>query len=425
MYVFAGVLPAFVAVLAMLSASSASVITELSLDDAVEQAVSVDPRIQSAAAHWQVVTAETQARMTPADPELELEFEGMASAFDVSSHDERSIGLTQRLALPMAWFHNRAATHATTDAVRLEHVDAARLDVVLETATAYLDVLLAERLLILSSDDLERAENLAHMARRRRDIGGAPLLAALRAEVESGRANLRVADGQDAVAAARARLNTLLDLPLDADVALTDQLEVHHIDREETALHDLALAQRPDIVAAALHQQAASRATRAARASVLPAVDLGLFRHDIDAAGAPTTWRLKATVEVPLWAARQQRSKIAVAQARFRQLEHDLTEVRRRAKLAVNSAYRDYTRTHRTLTLLDDGLLREAGAAYEAARRSWEQGQAPQVDVIDAQRTLTEVRMDHTRAIHMHEIARHTLIRAVGGHLDTDGGSDR
>lgn len=94
MYVFAGVLPALVAVLAMLSTSSASVSPELYLDDAVKQAVSVDPRIQSAAARWQVVTAETQARLAPADPELELEFEGMASAFDIGSHDERSIGLT-------------------------------------------------------------------------------------------------------------------------------------------------------------------------------------------------------------------------------------------------------------------------------------------------------------------------------------------
>ncbi len=425
MYPNAGPLPALIAVLMMLSASSASVTPPLSLDHAVAQAVSVAPRIQSATARWRVVTAETQARLGPADPELELEFEGMMSAFDLSSHEERSIGLTQRLAMPLSWFHERAAGRSTADAVHLEHVDRARLDVTLETATAYLDVLLAEHLLALARNDLTQAEDLAHMARRRRDVGGAPMLASLRAEVEAGRANLRVADGQDGLAAARARLNTLLDLPLDADVELSDRLEVHHLERSETALRDRALAQRPDIVAAVLHQQAAQLATRAARVGVLPAVDLGVFRHDIDAPGAPTTWRLEATVEVPLWAARQQRSAITVARARSRQLENDLIELRRRARLAVNTAYRDYTRTHRTLALFADGLLREAGAAYEAARRSWEQGQAPQVDVIDAQRTLTEVRMDHVRAIHRHEVARHALVRAVGGPFDPDGGSDR
>ena len=136
MYPNAGPLPALIAVLMMLSASSASVTPPLSLDHAVAQAVSVAPRIQSATARWRVVTAETQARLGPADPELELEFEGMMSAFDLSSHEERSIGLTQRLAMPLSWFHERAAGRSTADAVHLEHVDRARLDVTLETATA-------------------------------------------------------------------------------------------------------------------------------------------------------------------------------------------------------------------------------------------------------------------------------------------------
>lgn len=128
----------------------------------------------------------------------------------------------------MAWLHNRAAARATTDAVRLEHVAVARLDVVLETATAYLDVLLAERLLTLARSDLARAEDLAHKARRGRDVGGAPLLAALRAEEISSERDYLAARQELAEARIRRRAAEQMLLALAVAADGLDGPHLHH-----------------------------------------------------------------------------------------------------------------------------------------------------------------------------------------------------
>lgn len=393
----------------------------LSLDDAVQQALATHPRIKAALARWQGADALARATTPPADPELELEIEGMSSALGIGNHVERSIGVTQRFALPMAWHHGRAAARASADAVLHGDLEVARLEVILEAATTYLDVQLAERLLALARSDHKRATHLSRLAQRRRDIAGAPALDALRAEVEANRAAVRVANRQDDVADMQARLNALLDRELDTPVGLMDSLAARHLDPDETRLRQRAFRRRPAVTAAVHRHEAARRQARATRASVLPAVDVGLFRHDLDALGAPSTWRLSVAVELPLWAAGRQRSTAEAAGADALRLGHELARTRRQVELEVNTTVRRYIGTHRTLSLLEEELLREASAVHAAARRSWEQGQASQVDVINAQRTLHEIQMEHARAIHEHEIARHTLIRAVGAPLDSDG----
>jgi cobalt-zinc-cadmium efflux system outer membrane protein len=425
MKVLRGVMPGSSLLSLALIPSTATASPSLSLDDAVQQALSAHPRIQAATERWQAATARARARLTPADPELELEVEGMASALDLGSRGERSVGVTQRFAVPLAWHHALSAARQKAAAVRLESVDVARLDVALEAATAYLDVQLAERLLALGRGDLELAGDLARIAQRRHDVGDSSRLAALRAEVEVGRASLRVAQLQDAAAVARAELNAILNRPLDAQLWPSDSLVARQAAIDESALRARALKRRPEIAAAAHHRAAARRQERASSAALLPAIDVGLFRHDFDAPEAPATWRLDLAVEVPLWAATRQRSAIAATAAEARRSDHLVEETRRRIALDVHTAVVRLASARRTLGFLQGGLLREAETAYTTARRSWDQGRAQPVDVLDARRTLAEVRTDHARAVHAHEVARHALVRAVGAPLDSAGGMDR
>ena len=385
----------------------------LSLEAAVHEALASHPRVQAAHEAWRAAESTTQSLMPPSDPTLELEFEGMPSVFGVGDHQERSVGMTQRIALPLAWRHKLSAARLRADAVRLEAVGVAHREVAYAVAVAYLDVLLEKRLLAFGRRDLDVAQELADIARRRHELGDATPLVDLRADVEAGRTAVAVAERGDALSAARARLNALLPRPLDAVLELSDSLLAHETDIDQTQLQALALELRPEVLAAAARRRAADREERAMRAALLPALEVGLFRHDFS--GAPAaTWRLNLGVEVPLWAASRQRALASGAAAETRRRQQLEEDTRRRVALQVHTACLQLVSARRSLGLFESKLLRQAEAAHTTAHRGWEQGKSTQLDLLDARRTLTEVRMAHVRAVHAHEVARHNLERAVG-----------
>lgn len=399
---------------AFMTCPAAATAPALSLAEAVEQALASHPALLAAEAAWHAAQEAARGLAMPPDPVLGYEVEGLPSIFNVGGFEERSIGLTQRVGLPFAWRHNVQAAGLRADAEGLEGFASARLELGFEVAVAYLDVQLEERLLVLSVRDRDLARDLADATRRRHELGDIARLAMLRAGVEAQRAEIAAAQHGDALRSSRARLNAILSRPVGADIELADSLAVHETDLDELGLQAMAFRHRPELMAAARQHEVARLQGRAARAELFPSLVVGLFRHDFDPATAPATWRLNLGVEVPLWGASRQRADLARAAAETRRRELLEEDLRNRISLDVHTAWLRLQSARSSLQLFDS-LLPAVEEAYTVGRRSWEQGKASYVEVLDARSGLTEQHMAHVRAVYAHEFARHNLERAVGG----------
>lgn len=405
-------------------AAAAPVSSEpLSLQAAVHQALASHPELAAARQAWSAARAEVGRRGVPPDPRLELEYEGLPSAFGIGSQTSRDLGVVQRLGSPWGGWHRLQAARARAEAVRWEALEATGQDLAQRVADAYSGVLLDQRLLAHRRRQLELARELADKTRRRHELGDAARLNALRAEVEARRAEAEVAERDDALAASRARLNALLARPLDAALDLAGDLGDGVAVPDEEQLQQQALQRRPDLHGSARRAVAAGHDEWAARADVLPQVELGLFRQRLRQAGS--AWRLSLGVEVPFWAATRQRAELALARAEARRLQLETEALRERVRLEVRTAALAARSAARQVALFEDGMLREAEAAHEAARHSYEQGEASYLDLQDARRGLIEVNMAYARALHSRQVAVHTLERAVGGPLNQTDGRQR
>ena len=94
--------------------------------------------------------------------------------------------------------------------------------------------------------------------------------------------------------------------------------------------------------------------------------------------------------------------------------------VRYRVMLEVESAYLDLKAAEEQVCLFQDRILLKAERAYEVAGLSYDEGKLTYLELLEAQRVLTQTRMDYAGTIFNFLSALAALDRAVGGNLLND-----
>jgi cobalt-zinc-cadmium efflux system outer membrane protein len=163
----------------------------------------------------------------------------------------------------------------------------------------------------------------------------------------------------------------------------------------------------------------ARRATQSAvRASLVPDLNVGLFRQKVrQPAGDENLWRVEMGLEIPLWAPFRQRGELAEARAEVGRVEAEMDVVRCQVLLEVENALGDVQTAARLVELFQQDVLREAEQARVVANRSYEEGKATYLEVLEAHRALAETQLEYAQTLLDFSIARTELERAVGGSL--------
>ncbi|MEW6749388.1 MAG: TolC family protein [Candidatus Latescibacterota bacterium] len=390
----------------------------LTVEAAVRLALERNPEVASARQEWQAARARAvQARALP-DPEAEIEWEGLPEVGRFGDFEDRFAGVRQSLGWPLEWWHRRAAADRAAEAVRLAALAMTELEVTARVKVAFASVLSSRQVLQYEEENLALARDFAERSRQRFGAGDVPELEVLRAEVEAGRAAVRLAAAQNELAAARAALNALMALDTGAPLEATGELgyAARAFDLED--LQHLAAERRPDLLGAQ-RQVAGQQALRsAARAAVVPDLNLGLFRQTArQPDGDEAAWRVSVGLAVPLWAGFRQRGELAEASAEVGRAQAQADAVRRQVRLEVETALLDLSTAEQQVRLFQEGIRHEAEEAHQAARRRYAGGKATYLELLEAQRTLAETRAEYARALLAYSVALTTLERAAGGPL--------
>lgn len=389
-----------------------------SREEAVRLAVERNPRISAARQQWKGLQAQAvQARALPA-PEAEVEWEGLPEAASIGDFEERNMGIRQQFGWPMEWWRRKQAVDLKTEAVRWSALIMAELDITTETRTVYDRVLSGRQILAYEKENLELTRDFLQKARLRFEAGDVPQLEVLRARVEVGRAVSQVASAKNALAAAQGALNTLMARDTGLAIETVGALEYHPVLLDLYQLKQQALAQRPDLLGA--EQSASSRRALqgAVRASLVPDLNVGLFRQKVrQPTGDENLWRVEVGLEIPLWAPFSKRGELAEARAEVGQAEAEVDVIRRQILLEVETALGDVQTAGQLVELFKTNVLHEAEQARMVADRSYEEGKATYIEVLEAHRALAETRLEYAQMLLQYSVARTELERAVGGGL--------
>ncbi len=263
------------------------------------------------------------------------------------------------LLVPLARGRGIRATDAPEKAASYER-DAARLDLrhqaevsALATIAAYWDVRAAQESAAITARTVDTQARLAQLTKELIDAGELPRADIARAQAAEARARAQLADAKGVVHQARVALAIAMGVAVTSDDATLPRArdEFPHppdapllADAQVTRLADRAIADRPDVAAAAARERAGTTLEQGAQWNVRPRVDLAarLYATARDESRAFQAWSGPST-EVSLQAERPLgnnvlRGQLVQRQAELNEAHIGTADLRRQIALNVIQA---------------------------------------------------------------------------------------
>jgi len=359
----------------------------LTLDEALRLALLHNPGLAGAQLELQAMeAAEMQAEARP-NPELGVLVEDTNSATRTT---------TVQWAQPIELGGKRAARQAAAARAREQAavaLQAKQAELRATVASAFFELLGAQEQVRLSTASLDLARNATGIAAKRLQAGKVPPLEQAKAQVAEAAVRTELAQAQSEQMLARQRLVALWGKAASAFDVAQGNAEVLP-DLPSDRLVGELMAQAPAIRLAQLDVARRQALTEGERAKRIPDVTVTM-----GAKRAAETGRTQAVIglAIPLPIMDSNKGNLLEALRREEQARETLTGAELQLQAEVSQALERLRLTRQQVQLLRGEVLPIAQSAYDAAVKGYELGKFAFLDVLDAQRTLFQLRQQALR----------------------------
>ncbi len=317
----------------------------------------------------------------------------------------QGVGLTQ--VFPWVGKLELQGEAAAMEAAALrQRFESARLQLFYTVQDGWWEYYYLGRSIAIVQENLRLVQRVEEVARIRYRTAAAEQPDVIRAQVELGRLEDRLASLRDLQGPLLARLNAALNRPLTAPLPFPSAPPVEPVELSEDRLLAMLSESNPELRALDAETLAARARVRLAEKEYYPDVMLGLdYTQLADSTGGRNPSDdgkdavvASASINLPIWY-----DKLA---AGVRQAEHNeraaaLARAQRTNDLAaaLKMALYRFRDAERKISLYRDTLLPKSIEALATAEASFRAGRSDFTDVIDAQRVLLEFELSLARAL--------------------------
>ena len=305
-------------------------------------------------------------------------------------------------------------------------------DTLLSVRTAYYDALLAREQISVHEASVNLLQNQLDDQQRRFKAGTVPQFNVLQAEVQLANERPLLIQARNSYRISKNDLSNLLGYNLPRDV--WEDVPMEFSDSLDSAPYQVDL---PSAIARALETRSELTALRKgedleklnivnARSGYKPQLQVfagyGWFNQQY--AFVPATPPLALNNDFSGYNAGAQISwdffdgmlthgKVVQARADYEKSQNDLADETRQIELQVREAYSDFVEAREVLDS-QKTVQAEAEEALREARARLDAGTGTQLDVLNAETSLTQARNTNAQALHDYDTARAKLERAIG-----------
>jgi outer membrane protein len=305
-----------------------------------------------------------------------------------------------------------------------------RDDVLLAARLAYYDVLLAAQKITVNEASVNLLQKELEDQQRRYEAGTVPKLNVLRAEVALANQRPALIQARNNYRTSKNNLCTLLSYNLPREVGediplnLTDTLDAAPYPVDLSAAIQQALGRRPELVALRQTTELQRLNVVNAKAGYKPTVQAfagynwynAQFTEPVELDHDIHGWNVGGQLSWNIFDGMLTRGKVTQARANYDKARIEVDDRARQIELEVRTAYSDFLKAREVL----ESQLKVQEEAEEAMREASARaaaGTGTQLDVLDAQTSLTQARTTQVQALHDYDAARARLERAIGADL--------
>jgi outer membrane protein TolC len=292
--------------------------------------------------------------------------------------------------------------------------------VVLAVCGAYLQIIATTERVKAAQAQLDTATALFQQTQQKRGVGLVAQIDVDRSEVEQLTQQQRVISLQTELSRQKIALARITGLPPSDAYDITDS--VPFADAPSLTLDDAihqALDRRADIKAAEAQVRAAERSLSAARDERLPSLSVNGNYGAIgtNPAQATATFSAAATLNIPVWQGGRTEGDVKVAQAALSQRQAELDDLKGQVEADVRNAYLEMQAATSQVKLAQRNLQVNK-ETLDLTRQRFEAGVTDNVEVVQAQESLTSAQLDQINSIFAHNVAKLSLARAIASAAD-------
>jgi outer membrane protein TolC len=300
-------------------------------------------------------------------------------------------------------------------------------DTLLLTRIAYYDVLLAAQQITVHEASVNLLQKELEDQQRRYDAGTVPKFNVLRAEVAVANERPALIQARNNYRIAKNNLSNLLGYNLpreiweDIPLNLTDTLDAAPYQVDLPAAIQQALGRRTELVAVRKTAELQRLNVVNARAGYKPTFQVfagygwynAQFTPPIELDHDIRGWNAGGQMSWDIFDGMLTHGKVVQARALYEKSRTDVDDRGRQIELEVRTAYSLFIEAREVLES-QQKVQEEADEALREAKARADAGTSTQLDVLDAETSLTQARTTQIQALHDYAVARARLERAIG-----------
>ena len=356
-----------------------------------------------------------QAGLWP-NPELDVEVENVGGSGELSGFDgaETTIQLSQLIELGDKSDKRIKVASLEKELAGLDY-EAKRLDVFTEVTKAFIEVLTTQQRLALTKELLQLSEELVDTVSKRVDAGKDSPLEKGKAAVAHSNIRIKHRQAIENLEFARKQLASTWagETPcFESAAGDLDSLPQLPAVEELTLL----ISENPDIARWPLEVDKGKASLELEKANAISDITLsgGMKRFNETDDNAIV---FGISIPLPISDTNQGgRMEAAYALSRVREEQR---AAQSDIQMELARAYQALSNSHAEATELDNNILDEAESVFEASRTGYSVGKLDYLHVLDAQRTLFEVKTQYINALGSFHTAKTDVERLIGSPIES------
>lgn len=383
----------------------------LTLDAAIEQALSQNPSIAAAYYASQAAYARSPQAATPPDPQFMLQFTQVPiNTIDVNQGAKEYM-VEQTIPFPSKLVYGYKAEKRRAEALTFHETMTAQ-EVVRQIKQAYVTVWRLQE-----EENIDRrtlsiySQNKGSAETAYATLEG-PVADPVRASVNLGEIEAKLALVEQERIEAIAGLSSLMVVPLDPFTKVAqpkDPPSVANLDE----LLDRAKSVRPEIAEA--DKMIASEGANLSKAKSQYGPDLTLRWGYVDMPGSlQNAWTGRVMLSVPLWSLSKQRFGVKESKAMLKRAESIKVEAMQNTEADVKSSYARLMAAKKIIRVYSGTVLPRARLLLSSSQEAYRSGKGDFLSIVDAIRSLNNAELMLVRSRADALIAFADLERAVG-----------